>query len=165
MLYAGVAKLVDAVDSKSTAREGVSVRLRSPVDTKNFYGEVQMKKKLFLALVCFFVAFSVFAAPKDKGPKVTLKNSTGFEVTEIYVSPANSDNWGDDYLVNTTLDDGDSLTITLPWPLSEVSSYDIQFIDIEEDSYTQFDVAVKNGSIIEMTQDDLDEEGEEGDSI
>ena len=116
-----------------------------------------MKKKLFLSLLVFFVVFSV-SAQKKTGPRITLKNSTGYEVSEIYISPADSEAWGDDYLVNTTLDDGDSFTVNLPRPLSEVDTYDFQFVDIEGDSYTQFDVVVKSGSLIEMTFDDIDDD-------
>ena len=120
-----------------------------------------MKKKIFLSVLVFFVIFSLSAAPREKGPRITLKNSTGYEIEEIYVSPADLDDWGDDYLVNTTLDDGDSMTLTLPWPLSEIDTYDIQFVDIEGDSYTQFEVLVNNGSLIEMTFDDIDDDEED----
>jgi hypothetical protein len=96
-----------------------------------------------------------------KRPKITLVNSTGYEITEIYVSPASSDDWGDDYLVNATLDDGDSFSVTLPVSLSESDVYDIQFTDTDGDTYTQFEVAVRNGATIEITFDDLDEYDED----
>jgi hypothetical protein len=119
-----------------------------------------MKKRIFLFILLFVTVFSLAAAPSGKS-KINLQNSTGYEITEIYVSPASSDDWGDDYLVNATLDDGDSFTITLPSPLATTDSYDIQFVDIEGDSYTKFDVTVKNGGTIEITMDDLDEYDEE----
>ncbi|MDR1932385.1 MAG: hypothetical protein LBQ57_06120 [Spirochaetales bacterium] len=119
-----------------------------------------MKKRMLVCVLLAAALFTVSAAPAGK-PKITLKNSTGYEVEEIYISPASSEEWGDDYLVNATLDDGESFTVTLSSPLSEVDTYDIQFIDFEGDSYTQFDVPVKNGAVIEMTMDDLDDYDEE----
>ena len=113
-----------------------------------------MKKRILLSLLIFFAVSLAFAA----GPRITLKNSTGYEIAEIFISPADSDDWGDDYLGNTTLDDGDSFTVTLPQPLSAVDTYDFQFIDIDGDSYTQFDVVIRNGSLIEMTFDDIDDD-------
>jgi hypothetical protein len=113
-----------------------------------------MKKRILLLVLVIFAVCPVFAAPK--GPKITLKNSTGYEIAEIYVSPADSDDWGDDYLVNMSLDDGDTFTMSLPRPLSEINTYDIQFVDIEGDSYSQFEVHVKSGDTIEITMDDLD---------
>jgi hypothetical protein len=117
-----------------------------------------MKKHIFLFIFLLALVFSLAAQSSGgKKPKITLQNSTGYEITEIYVSPASSDDWGDDYLVNTSLDDGDSFTISLPLPLSQTDMYDIQFVDIEGDTYTQYDVSVKNGATLEITMDDLDE--------
>ena len=115
-------------------------------------------KKVFLSLLVFFVIFSASASPREQGPRISLKNSTGYEVFEIYVSPSTSDDWGGDYLVNTTLDDGDTFTLVLPRPLSEVNIYDIQFVDIDGDTYSRFDVVINNESVIEMTFDDIDDD-------
>jgi hypothetical protein len=122
-----------------------------------------MKKRILLSVLIIFAVCSVFAAPK--GSKIALKNLTGYEITEIYVSPADSEDWGDDYLVNTSLDDGDTFTVTLPRLFSEANVYDFKFVDIEGDSYRRFDVTIGNGDIVEITMDDLDEDyGEEAES-
>jgi hypothetical protein len=122
-----------------------------------------MKKHIFLFIFLLATGFILAAEPSGgKRPKIILQNSTGYEIAEIYVSPASSEDWGDDYLVNTTLDDGDSFTVSLPVPLSQADVYDIQLVDVEGDTYTQFDVSVKNGATVEITIDDLDEyEGDE----
>ncbi|MDR1179328.1 MAG: hypothetical protein LBK44_02390 [Spirochaetales bacterium] len=122
-----------------------------------------MKNRICLFVFLVGVIFPLCAEPSfvGKRPKIILLNSTGYEVTEIYVSPASSDDWGDDYLVNTTLDDGDSFSVTLPVPLSEVDVYDFQFVDIDGDTYTLFDVSVKNGGTVEITDEDLDEYDDE----
>jgi hypothetical protein len=117
-----------------------------------------MKKRFFLSVLIIFVVCSVSAAPK--GPKISLKNSTGYEIAEIYISPTDWDGWGDDYLVNTTLDDGDTFTTNLPVPLSEADVYDIQFVDVEGDFYTRIEIPVKGGDTIEITMDHLDEDYE-----
>jgi hypothetical protein len=41
----------------------------------------------------------------------TLVNKTGIEIYSVYVSPSNSDDWGEDVLGQDTLDDGDSVDI------------------------------------------------------
>jgi hypothetical protein len=115
-----------------------------------------MKKYILVWVLCIFAVFSVSAAPGGK-TKLILQNSTGYEISEIYVTSADRDDWGEDYLVNTTLDDGDSFTINLP----KDGVYDIQFIDVDGDSYSQFEVAVKNNTTIELTQDDLDKDYDE----
>ena len=118
-----------------------------------------MKKSILASVLVVVAAVCVFAAPR--GPRITLKNSTGYEVRELFVSPADSEDWGSDYLVNTTLDDGDSFIITLPKPLSEERIYDIMCVDIEDDRYCQFEVAITEGKIIEMTLDDLYDDSED----
>ncbi|MDR1627085.1 MAG: hypothetical protein LBT33_11160 [Spirochaetia bacterium] len=123
-----------------------------------------MGKRFFLFVLFFAVVFSLAsepAVPAGKKPKISLLNSTGYEVTEIYVSPASSDDWGDDYLVNATLDDGDSFIVTLPVPLSQADTYDIQFVDIDGDTYSRYDEPVRNGTVIEITDEHLDEYAEE----
>jgi hypothetical protein len=126
-----------------------------------------MKKRVFLFIFLLAAVFPLAAEPVSGGkrPKLTLLNSTGYEVTEIYVSPASSDDWGDDYLVNATLDNGDSFTVTLPVPLSQADTYDIQFVDIDGDTYTRYDEPVKNGMVIEITDEHLDEYEEDADSV
>ena len=111
-----------------------------------------MKKNICVSILVLLAAVYGFSSPRST---ITLKNSTGYEIFEIYVSPADSEDWGSDYLVNTTLDDGDSFTITLPRPLSEARIYDIMFVDIDDDRYCQFDISLTNGQTIEITMDDL----------
>ena len=111
-----------------------------------------MKKTYFLAVLFFFIAFSVFAAPL----KIIFKNSTGYEIVEIYISPSNSDDWGDDYLAGASLNDGRSFTVTLNPSAGEKNLYDVQLVDIEGYTYSQYDIPVKNDTIIEFTSDDLD---------
>ncbi|MDR1317686.1 MAG: hypothetical protein LBK13_12520 [Spirochaetales bacterium] len=122
-----------------------------------------MKKRVCLFIFFVALVFPLCAEPSfvGKRSKIILLNSTGYEVTEVYVSPASSDDWGDDYLVNTTLDNGDSFSVTLPVPLSEADVYDIQFVDIDGDTYTLFDVPVRNGGTVEVTDEDLDEYDDE----
>ena len=41
----------------------------------------------------------------------TLINKTGYEIKEVYVSPNNSDDWEDDVLGKTVLEDGNKVEI------------------------------------------------------
>ena len=44
----------------------------------------------------------------------TLRNKTGFQIDEVYVSRHSSSNWGRDIMGQDALDDGDSKKITFP---------------------------------------------------
>lgn len=43
-----------------------------------------------------------------------LKNKTGYQIDEVYVSPHASRHWGSDIMGRHTLDDGDAVNITFP---------------------------------------------------
>ncbi|MEJ1975931.1 MAG: argininosuccinate lyase [Acetobacteraceae bacterium] len=44
----------------------------------------------------------------------TLKNKTGYQIDEVYVSRHSSDNWGRDRMGSDALADGDSVDIVFP---------------------------------------------------
>jgi hypothetical protein len=61
----------------------------------------------------------------------TLVNKTGYEISEVYVSPAKTDDWEEDVLGKDSLDDGESVNIhfkrankTCMWDLKVVYSDD-----------------------------------------
>lgn len=60
------------------------------------------------ALALTFVIPSARAGDQD----FTLVNKTGFEIHNVYISPSNSDDWGDDVMGKDTLPTGGSVEIT-----------------------------------------------------
>jgi hypothetical protein len=54
------------------------------------------------------VVKTAFAGEQD----FTLVNKTGIEIHKVFISPHNSDEWGEDILGKDTLSDGDSVDIT-----------------------------------------------------
>lgn len=61
-----------------------------------------MKKiGVFLILGLIFAGYA-FAGDQD----FVLVNETGVEIAELYISPASTDNWGEDVLTVDTLPDG-----------------------------------------------------------
>lgn len=87
-------------------------------------------KKILLA-ACFSVAFVMPALAQEAKQDFTLSNRTGYELKEVYVSPANVDDWQNDVLGSGTL--GDSATVdikfnratkTCKWDLKVVYTVD-----------------------------------------
>ncbi len=68
-------------------------------------------RNLFTA-AAFTLAFTGAALANDAD--FTMVNKTGYEITNVYVSPSASKNWGSDILGRSTLDDGESTEITFP---------------------------------------------------
>ena len=107
-----------------------------------------------MVILFFFTIFTAFTAPL----KFNLKNSTGYEISEIYVSPSSSSDPGDDLLGGASLQDGKSFTVNINPPGGGKVLYDVLVFDIEDDLYSKFEIPITDGLVIEFTLDDLDEE-------
>ena len=91
------------------------------------------------------------------GPPITIVNNTGYEVWFVLISPSSHDHWGRDRLASDqVLRNGQSVTVNLPYPINEENEYDIQLIDLDEDSYTKWNVRVSPNARIVFTFDDFD---------
>ncbi len=68
-----------------------------------------------LKLVLASAALAIVAAGAHASDAdFKLRNRTGYQIDEVYVSKHSSDNWGVDRMGSTTLDDGESVAITFP---------------------------------------------------
>ncbi len=89
-----------------------------------------------LKSIRLITAFSVFALTVMLAPLVaaqgkqdfTLYNKTGMSITEMYVSPASKDEWGEDILGVDTLANGDDTTIHFS-PKERAAKWDIKLVD------------------------------------
>ncbi len=71
---------------------------------------MQLKRFAVIAALSFtaLAAQTVSAGDQD----FTLKNKTGYEISEVYVSPSKSAEWEEDVLGQDVLGDGESVEIT-----------------------------------------------------
>ena len=118
-----------------------------------------MKKIITLCVFLFFVAFSITAQDL---PFINIVNNTGYTIFYVYISPSDSEDWGDDLLDSEeVLYDGETFMCQLPHPLSRVKAYDILLEDVDGDTYSKWRVSAATNSRIVFTFDDLDIEEEE----
>ena len=89
-----------------------------------------MKTMIFAATMFAVGLFSAANAQEGK-QDFTLVNKTGYDLSEVYVSPSKSTNWEEDVLGEDKLDDGDSQHIrfhraekTCKWDLKVVYADD-----------------------------------------
>jgi len=103
--------------------------------------------------------FPLLGVTAQTNPSITIVNDTGYTVYYVYISQTASDSWGQDRLDSSQiLEDGESVTLSLPYPINVVNRYDIRLVDSDDDSYTKMDVLVSAGSRIVFTFDDFDYE-------
>ena len=89
-------------------------------------------------------------------PSITLVNNTGYDIWWVYISLPDDESWGDDLLDdNEILDNGQSLTINLPYTISSVNRYDIMLEDSDGDGYYKMNTAVTDNARIVFTLADL----------
>jgi hypothetical protein len=110
-------------------------------------------KKLILVSLFFFLG--IFALSAQNLPSIEIVNNTGYTIYFLYVSPSESDKWGDDILGEKSLGDGETFSYRLPQPLSSSNVYDFMAEDEDEDPYFKWDITVTNNARIVFTFDDI----------
>lgn len=89
------------------------------------------------ALAAFFLSGAAFAADQD----FTLKNRTGYDIKEVYVSRPSAKSWGHDILGEGILADGGSKMVHFK-PTTEACKWELQviFSDGETVEWSAFDL-------------------------
>lgn len=104
-----------------------------------------MKKLIALALSAGICLTATAAST------INIINKSGWDLHEIYISPASQDDWGDDYLGSEILAQGDSLSLT---GLAS-GKWDIRVIDEDGDECILNDVHITTSESWTVTEDDL----------
>ena len=84
---------------------------------------------------------------------IEITNATGgWDVWYVYISPASSSSWGDDWLGSEIMYDGET------WEFDVVDDvYDIKLVDEDGDEYIRWNVPVEGRYYWRVTLDDLGE--------
>lgn len=97
-----------------------------------------MKKNLLFAIIIIAV-ISFFSANNSNAQALTydVVNNTGFTLVDIYVTPAESSNWGNDILPNSLFENGATVTVTIPADYGTTCMFDMKITD-EAGNYVTF---------------------------
>jgi len=90
-------------------------------------------KQLFAAFVTIVLAFVVPANAQDAKQDFKLVNKTGYEFNALYVSPAKSDEWGDDILGKQVVGDGQVVNVHFS-PSAKTCHWDLKVTYTDDDS-------------------------------
>lgn len=63
-----------------------------------------------------------------------ISNNTGITLSNIYVSPAESNKWGEDILPKDLFEDGSTVEVYIPAEFGETCVFDIKITDLEGDA-------------------------------
>jgi hypothetical protein len=90
-------------------------------------------KKLFAAVAIVVFAFAAPASAQDAKQDFKLVNKTGYELKAIYVSPAKSDDWGDNIMGDQVV--GDGMTVNVHFsPKAHTCHWDLKVTYSDDDS-------------------------------
>lgn len=89
-----------------------------------------MNKKLFLFIL--LAGLSLFASRNSFAQALTFDvvNNTGVTLVDVYVTPAETANWGNDILPNDLFDNGSTITVTIPETYGETCMFDMKITDL-----------------------------------
>jgi hypothetical protein len=110
-----------------------------------------MKKLLIGA----FFAFLAAALSAQNQPSVRIVNDTGEVIYFVYISPSESEEWGEDTLGGEILEPGQTVTIPLPAPVGGGALYDVK-LGATYDHYTKYKITASNNARIVFTVNDLE---------
>lgn len=99
-------------------------------------------------LVAIF-ALSMMLIPKafaQAAQDFTLVNKTGLTISELYVGPSSTDDWGTDILGDGTLDDGKSKDIKFS-PRTRSAKWDLRIVDENGKSHDWYEI-----NLLEISQ-------------
>jgi hypothetical protein len=96
-----------------------------------------------IAMLAAAAASVILPAPAGAQGKqdFQLRNSTGYDIAEVYVAPTSSDNWEEDVMGDDTLDNGERVTIHFPVKAKQCL-YDIKVVWTDGDTaeWRKFDL-------------------------
>ena len=91
-----------------------------------------MKAKI-IAATLFAVGFVTGVCAQEAKQDFTLVNKTGYDLSEVYVSPSKSNNWEEDVLGEDKLPDGDSQHIVFHRS-EKTCKWDLKVVYADDDS-------------------------------
>jgi len=88
-----------------------------------------MKKILFLAIL--IAGLSFFSAKNSSAQALTFDvvNNTGVTLVDIFVTPAETNHWGNDILPNSLFENGSTVTVDIPADYGTTCMFDMKITD------------------------------------
>ena len=90
-----------------------------------------MRTKL-LFLFILVAGLSLFSAKNSSAQALTydVVNNTGVTLVDVYVTPSETSNWGNDILPNNLFEDGSTISVTIPADYGETCMFDMKITDL-----------------------------------
>ncbi len=89
-----------------------------------------MNRKLLFLLVLIAVV-SLFSVKNSSAQALSydVVNNTGVTLVDVFVSPSETSNWGNDILPNNLFENGSTITVTIPAEYGSSCLFDMKITD------------------------------------
>ncbi|HEY5534363.1 MAG TPA: hypothetical protein VIL99_05440 [Ignavibacteria bacterium] len=89
-----------------------------------------MKNKV-LFLIVIIAGLFLFSAKNSSAQALTYQvvNNTGVTLVDVYVTPSETNNWGNDILPNDLFENGSTITVTIPADYGTTCMFDMKITD------------------------------------
>jgi hypothetical protein len=89
-----------------------------------------MKNKVLFLFVIVAGLF-LFSAKNSSAQALTYQvvNNTGVTLVDVYVTPSETNNWGNDILPNDLFENGSTITVTIPADYGTTCMFDMKITD------------------------------------
>jgi len=109
-----------------------------------------MKTLLTFGALLFISGTTALAA--DRTATVKFMNKSDWEIHHMYLSPAESEEWGEDQLGEATIPSGGAYTLT---GIPTGATYDFKIIDEEGDECVIEGIEIRGSDKVKITNKDL----------
>jgi hypothetical protein len=91
-----------------------------------------MRNKL-LFLFILVAGLSLFSEKSSSAQALTydVVNNTGVTLVDVFVTPSETNNWGNDILPNSLFENGATISVTIPADCGETCLFDMKITDME----------------------------------
>jgi hypothetical protein len=89
-----------------------------------------MRNKI-LFLFILIAGLSLFSAKNSSAQALTydVVNNTGVTLVDVFVTPSETNNWGNDILPNSLFENGSTISVTIPADYGSTCMFDMKITD------------------------------------
>jgi hypothetical protein len=89
-------------------------------------------RKNILFMFILIAGLSLFSAKNSSAQALIydVVNNTGVTLVDVYVTPSETSNWGQDILPNDLFENGSTISVTIPADYGETCKFDMKITDL-----------------------------------
>jgi hypothetical protein len=88
------------------------------------------KNSMFILILIAIISLIAFKNSSAQALTYDVVNNTGVTLVDIFVSPAESNHWGNDILPNNLFENGSTVSVSIPEDFGTTCAFDMKITDM-----------------------------------